>query len=342
MRQFLQLTLDLFQDVVAPSKKEEKEPSARIGIDDLATKNIALAEQLLVLPHAPSEPLSQVLRPMTFAHPLASREVRLVTRERMAAGKAARDEGYGESIVAYEFRRVKRKTIGFSVNADGLTVSAPRWVPLPEVDKALQEKAGWILKKLHESREQRARLEASRIEWRDGTLVPFLGEQVIVVIDPRMAYGSSNAGNGAGAQLHSAAETLPGVPRLTLHIGLPQDAAPERIRDAVQAWLMRQAKRVFEERLNHYAPLLGVRWVKLALSSAGTRWGSAGSNGHIRLNWRLIHFRASVIDYVVVHELAHLRVMDHSPRFWSTVESVMPDYEARKGQLREEAIPAWN
>jgi predicted metal-dependent hydrolase len=105
---------------------------------------------------------------------------------------------------------------------------------------------------------------------------------------------------------------------------------------------MRQAKRVFEERLNHYAPLLGVRWVKLALSSAGTRWGSAGSNGHIRLNWRLIHFRASVIDYVVVHELAHLRVMDHSPRFWSTVESVMPDYEARKGQLREEAIPAWN
>jgi predicted metal-dependent hydrolase len=323
MHRFLQLTLDLFQDVVAPSSSKEVDVPADSTLKR-AKDNIAWAEQLLQLPVQPGEPLSQVLRPAAFAHPRANREVRLSTPE-------------GDSIVAYEFRRMKRKTIGFSVNVDGLTVSAPRWVPLYEVDKALQEKASWILKKLKESHEQQRRLEASRIDWRDGTLIPFLGEQVIVVIDPRMAYGSSHA----NAQLHSATDTLPGVPRLTLHIGLPQDASTERIRDAVQAWLMRQAKCIFEERLNHFAPQLGVRWTKLALSSAGTRWGSAGSDGHIRLNWRLIHFRQSVIDYVVVHELSHLRVMDHSPRFWSTVESVMPDYALRKSELRDEAVPQW-
>jgi predicted metal-dependent hydrolase len=162
---------------------------------------------------------------------------------------------------------------------------------------------------------------------------------VIIVLDPRQI--SRANGLQAMAQLHTDNSSLPGVPRLTLHIGLPQDAAPERIRDCVQAWLMRQAKRVFEERLHHFAPQLGVRWTKLSLSNATSRWGSAGSDGAIRLNWRLIHFRQSVIDYVVVHELSHLRVMDHSPRFWSTVESIMPDYSQHKAQLRDESIPRW-
>jgi len=109
----------------------------------------------------------------------------------------------------------------------------------------------------------------------------------------------------------------------------------------VQAWLMRQAKRLFTERLNHYAPHLGVQWRKLSLSSAGTRWGSASADGAIRLNWRLIHFKQSVIDYVVVHELSHLRVMDHSPRFWDTVRTVVPDYAELRSQLKEEAVPRW-
>ncbi len=270
------------------------------------------------------------MRPVAFTHPRANREAHL--------------QG---SIVAFELKRGKRKTIGFSVGADGLTVSAPRWVPLYEIDKAVQEKSNWIVNKLQEARERNDKLASNRIEWKDGTLIPFMGEQVIVVIDPRHVYTSNTRGSTVDgqAQLHTDAQapnaSLPGVPRLTLHISLPQDAAPERIRDAVQAWLMRQAKRIFEERLNLYAPQLKVQWTKLSLSSAGTRWGSAKSDGSIRLNWRLVHFRMSVIDYVVVHELSHLRVMDHSPRFWSTVESIMPDYAQLRGQLKDDALPHW-
>jgi predicted metal-dependent hydrolase len=331
MRGLMQLTLDLFTDAIAPPKFIDNQPLAQQNIAEAATELVA--SKLPIPPLAstkavaspPAEPLDAVMRPAAFAHPRANREARLHT-----------------SIVAFELKRGKRKTIGFSVGADGLTVSAPRWVPLYEIDKAVQEKSAWIVKKLQESRERQGKLESNRIEWKDGTLIPFMGEQVIVVIDPRHLYSSGVPANakrslatdrhlGDGqAQLHTDAQaanaSLPGVPRLTLHISLPQDAAPERIR---------------EERLNLYAPQLKVHWTKLSLSSAGTRWGTAKSDGSIRLNWRLVHFRMSVIDYVVVHELSHLRVMDHSPRFWSTVESIMPDYAALRGQLKDDAIPRW-
>jgi predicted metal-dependent hydrolase len=253
--------------------------------------------------------------------------------------RANRESRLRDAVVAYEFRRARRRTIGFVVGAEGLVVSAPKWVPLYEVEAAVQEKAGWILKKLDETHERQRKLEANRIEWRDGTAIPFLGEQVIVVLDPRHAFGE------AGAVLHTDASapnlTLAGVPRLTLHVALPHTASADQIRDAVQAWLMRQARRIFTERLGHFAPQLGVRWTKLSLSSAGTRWGSASSNGSIRLNWRLVHFSLSVIDYVVAHELSHLRVMDHSPRFWDTVRTVVPDYATLRGQLKDDAIPRW-
>jgi predicted metal-dependent hydrolase len=128
---------------------------------------------------------------------------------------------------------------------------------------------------------------------------------------------------------------------MTLQIGLPHSAEAAQIRDVAQAWLMRHAQQLFKERLDHFAPQLGVSWTRLTLSSAGTRWGSATSTGAIRLNWRLIHFRPSVIDYVVVHELSHLRVMDHSPRFWDTVRTIVPDYAALRGELKDEIIPRW-
>jgi predicted metal-dependent hydrolase len=335
MRSFLQLTLDLFSQAVLSAEKHQNVPITPVPQAVIATESIALASLLNARISSLTEPLASVLRPTHFAHPKANREARL----HAAAGKRI-GQGGGECIVAYELRRGKRKTIGFVVGADGLVVSAPRWVPLYEVDKALQEKSAWIVNKLSEAQERAQKQTQAQVVWKEGAVIPFLGESVIIVIDPRQASGGATAERGM-AQLHTDATTLPGVPRLTLHVGLPHDASAERIRDGVQAWLMRQAKRIFEERLEFFAPQLGVRWTKLSLSNASSRWGSAGSDGAIRLNWRLIHFRQNVIDYVVVHELSHLRVMDHSPRFWSTVESIMPDYVQRKGMLKDEAIPRW-
>lgn len=274
---------------------------------------------------APPPPVATGAQPSTlpavaiFRHPRANREVRLCG-----------------NLVGYEFKRGKRRTIGFSVGADGLVVHAPKWVAVSDVQQALDEKASWIMRKLVEARDRHARMHANRIEWRDGAQFPFLGHPMRIVLD------SSHAGGGAGAIAGVQDAALGPDAVRDLRLGLPHHATEQQIRDTVQAWLMRQARRVFAERLDHYAPRLQVQWRKLSLSSAGTRWGSARADGSIRLHWRLIHFRMDVIDYVVAHELSHLRVMDHSPRFWDTVRSVMPDYQALRGQLKDESIPLWN
>jgi predicted metal-dependent hydrolase len=315
LQRLFQYTLDLFDPEPAPVP-----PAKSIKPKTATPKRPKTDAAKKLAPSIPPE--SDLWRggsdESAFRHPRASREVRL-----------------GEALVAYEFKRGKRRTIGFSVGADGLVVSAPKWSPLYEVDAAVREKADWILKKLQESRQRQARLESARIEWKDGATLPFLGDSVTLVLDP------SHAFSAVGAELKSDANALPGVPRLTLHIGLAHHATQEQIRDAVQAWLMRQAKRIFTERLNHYAPQLGVQWQRLSLSNAGTRWGSAKSDGSIRLHWRLIHFKLSVVDYVVAHELSHLRVMDHSPRFWDTVRTVVPDYAQLRTQLKGDGLPRW-
>jgi predicted metal-dependent hydrolase len=263
---------------------------------------------------AAAEPIP-LRTPATFRHPRANRETLLQGQ-----------------LVGYELRRTRRRTIGFSIAHQGLVVSAPRWVPAAEIQAALQEKSRWIVSKLQEQDERARRMAVQRIDWHDGTTIPFLGEPVVVVLDPRRT----------GSVLERADEALPGVARCTLHVGLPQQAAPGQIRDAVQAWLQRQARCVFEQRCHHYAQQLGVTWTRLSLSSASTRWGSASADGAIRLHWRLIHFALPTIDYVVAHELAHLRVMDHSPRFWEVVRSVIPDVERVRGTLRDELLPAFD
>ena len=275
------------------------------------------------LPDVQSAVLTEAM-PIPFLHPQATRQTVL-----------------GDVPVAYKLRRSKRRTIGFSVGPDGLTVSAPKWVPLYEIDKAVLEKSSWITKKLQEIRARHQQLESTRIDWKDGCCVPFLGNQMQVVLDPRHAV------SGIKAELKRAALGAPlaagsaAPPPLALHVALPLSATAAQICDAVQAWLMRQARQIFTERLDHFAPTVGVQWRKLGLSSASTRWGSASANGSIRLNWRLVHFKLPVIDYVVVHELSHLQVMDHSPLFWDTVGAVLPDYAETRKHLKNQSTPRW-
>ena len=308
MHTLLQRTLDLF----APEPAFAVAPSPVLPSAPADTR--------------PTQSLQEALAPATYRHPEANREALL--------------DGV---LVAYAFKRGKRRTIGFSVGAEGLAVSAPKWVLLNEIDRAVQEKAGWIVKKLQETRERHKRLEAVRIDWKDGANLPFMGGVLTVVLDPRQSVSAMMV--QPVSAVPDAVDGAQGLPpndeHNTLCLGLAHSATATQIRDAAQAWLMRYARQLFEQRLNHFAPELGVQWRRLSLSSAGTRWGSASADGSIRLNWRLIHFKLSVIDYVVVHELSHLRVMDHSPRFWDTVRHVVPDYAELRSQLKDEMVPKW-
>ena len=330
MGQFIQRVLDLF-DANQPLAGASNLPNPK------KTKSLSN-------PGQPGELLSQALPLAQFAHPRASRRIALSTCD-----------------VAYAFRRAKRRTIGMVIGPDGLEVSAPRWVTVGEIESTLHEKADWIVRKLVEMQEHQRRLGEARIQWRDGVVLRYLGESLQVVLDSSVTLKKNSAqletlsdvvqALGAaqsnldlegkyGRQLDGnegfEAKTL-----YVLRIGLPTSACPEQIRDATQAWLMRRAKELFAERLDHFAPRLGVAWKRLSLSSASTRWGTASADGAIRLNWRLIHHKLDVIDYVVAHELSHLKVMDHSPQFWDTVKSVMPDYPERRRVLRDEPLAPW-
>jgi predicted metal-dependent hydrolase len=254
--------------------------------------------------------------------------------------KATRELSLDGQRIAFQLTRVRRRSIGFVVAADGLTVRAPKWVALRDIDAAVREKQRWILARLAEQRERAARLAASRVVWRDGATIDYLGRPLTIVI---AANGETGDGETALMTSPAAGDTVLGrtesagaasAPRL--RVALPPDAGETQIRDAVQSWLQREASRVFAERAAHFAALLGVRVKRLSLSSAATRWGSANANGSVRLHWRLIQHPLATIDYVVAHELAHLREMNHSARFWNVVRSVVPDYEEARARLRKE------
>ena len=245
-----------------------------------------------------------------YSHPQASHITRL-----------------GAVQVAWQLRRSARRSIGLRVGDAGLSISAPRHTPLAEIEAVLHAKARWVIAKLAQSRQQQQRRQARRPAWGEGAALPWLGTALTLRREPRPASATAPA----RWQPEEAA----------LYLNLPPAASAAQWRDAARAWVQRQARRHFTARLDHYAPLMGVRWQSLTLSSARTRWGSANTRGRICLNWQLMHMRAEVIDYVVVHELAHLHEMNHSPRFWAHVQAQLPHYPHLRAELREQTPDWW-
>jgi len=269
-----------------------------------------------VTPASVTPPKSGVSR--SLVHP--STQVELPGEVSIAHPRANRETVLEGLRVAYLFQRVRRRSIGFVVGPDGLEVRAPKWVTLKEVELGLQERGEWVLRKWAELQERQKNIR--QIEWCEGASLDYLGKPIHLHLSPQ---------NGR-SELNEQGQLL---------LALPHSAEASQIRDAVQAWLMREAKMLFEQRLNHFAPLMGVQWRRLSLSNAGSRWGSARIDGAIRLNWRLIHLKPEAIDYVVVHELAHLHEMNHSPAFWKVVADILPDHLERRKALQKENLANW-
>jgi predicted metal-dependent hydrolase len=226
----------------------------------------------------------------------------------------------GGQPIGYTLQRSTRRTIGFVIGDNGLRVTAPRWVLLGDIERAIRMKEAWILAKLKERHEHAAERARQQMEWRDGARLPYLGGALTLRLHP--------ASTPAVAVHHDAS-----TGELAVH--LPDGAEEQALKDTVREWLQRQAHALFAQRLPHYAMRLGVQYRAFKLTSARTQWGSCTAKGTIRLNWRLVHFSQAQIDYVIAHELAHLREMNHGPRFWALVESVFPDHAAARKVLRE-------
>ncbi|WP_081858065.1 M48 family metallopeptidase [Thiomonas sp. FB-Cd] len=223
----------------------------------------------------------------------------------------------------YVLRRASRRSIGIRIDDQGIVVSAPRWVGMGQVQAMLADKASWVVRQ-HGLREQRRHAQqAARIDWRDGGRLPYLGRSLTLRLG---AEGGDPALSACGSDL-----CLP----------LPADAAAQRVRDTVQAWMQREAITLFQQRAIHFATRLGVEVQAIKLTSASTRWGSATACGVLRLHWRLLHFSPAIVDYVVAHEVAHLREMNHSARFWQTVDDLFPTWREARSALRHSLLPPW-
>ncbi|QDQ87772.1 M48 family metallopeptidase [Alcaligenaceae bacterium SJ-26] len=241
-------------------------------------------------------------------------------RELLCAGQAIR----------FMLLRSHRRSIGFRICEDGLRITAPVWASLKQIDDAVQTKAAWITRKLSDWQNRHAALAAEPDCWRAGGHFPYQGRPVrIVLAAPALHFSSNTDGQVAMPQAQAQAQAD------SLYLPLPTDADSASICKAVQAWLQQRARELFSLRIGHFERRTGLRVRHWRLSAANTRWGSCSSDGRIMLNWKLIHCAPDIIDYVIAHELAHLREMNHSAAFWHEVGQIMPNYEQARVRLKQ-------
>lgn len=218
----------------------------------------------------------------------------------------------GERDVAFTLDRgLKRRRAVLTVDERGLTVSVPWRTSDRYISGFLHDSASWVLRKLEvwEARKPKTR------QWREGELVDYLGRQLRLTLNearyPLMQLLDGNI----------------------LALSLPEPHSPERVHAALVKWYRRHALAHFRERIHYYSALLAVEPPRVFISNARARWGSCNANREVRLSWRLMQAAPHVVDYVIAHELAHLRQMNHSARFWRVVESLCPGYTAARSEL---------
>jgi len=212
----------------------------------------------------------------------------------------------------YRLERRQRRTVGLKITADGLVVHAPARISLTLLENLISQKADWIQKKLNARNESKI----PALQWLNGEQLLLLGNAVTLALshDVRSRAVSHQPGQ--------------------LALAMPNHDDKSAVSRKVLQWYKKQALTDFARRLEIFSARLEVALPKLLISNARTRWGSCNSKKEIRLNWRLLQAPPHLINYVICHELAHLKEMNHSARFWAVVASIYPDYKAAEKELK--------
>nr|MDO8085187.1 SprT family zinc-dependent metalloprotease [Candidatus Sigynarchaeum springense] len=239
----------------------------------------------------------------------------------MTGGQETREFHDDAFSFEYTITRTSRRTIGITIRPDGsIIVRVPRHVMQRQVDEVLAQKKGWIQKK-RESIQARERLRPKPPEFADGDALPYLGQAFRLVV--RQSFENKTRVEATGGSL-------------VVHVQGDPDTPPqlrERARVAMVGWYKAQAHSLLPSRVEAFKVRLDVQPARVAIKDQRTRWGSCSSKGNVNLNWRLVLCPSHVLDYVVVHELCHLKINSHSASFWKLVASLVPDYKNCKQWL---------
>ena len=229
----------------------------------------------------------------------------------------------GVSEIPYTIRRSERaRHARIVVERDRVELVVPKRMALRQATGFVEEKRPWIERTLRRLREAEERMPQSRLE--DGGAVPYLGRELElrVRVEP------------ARVRPHVA---LRGD-RATVKVG---EAGREAVADALERWYRRRARVEIGPRLDAASRRAGATYTTLTIRGQRTRWASCSSSGAMSFNWRLLLAPAEVVDYVVEHEVAHLEVLDHSPRFWRLLAERCPDYRRHERWLRRHGPALW-
>ena len=218
--------------------------------------------------------------------------------------------------IPYQLIRSRKrvKTLSLKITAAGtVVVQAPYHTPTAEIGSFIERKKRWVLEKLQDFANSRQAAPPKALAPGDSIL--FMGVSYPLVIN-------DDGNDIALFCLQDGRFILNGR---VLHHG----------KALIRSWYERQAKDFFSARVAHYSQIWEFEARAIRISQAQSRWGSCSPDDRLAFAWRLIMAPPTVIDYVVVHELAHIREKNHSRRFWQVVEKIMPDYEKQRIWLRE-------
>ncbi len=197
----------------------------------------------------------------------------------------------------------------------GLEVVVPRGTPTSRVEQVLREKAQWVVTTLDRVSSEAAAAAPPLLT--DGRVLPFAGQHLALMIRTGAPEGRFRALLAGDA--------------LTLTVA---DSRQETIRTALETWYRRRARDIVAERLDVCNAAYGFTYRRVSIKEQKSRWGSCSRKGNLNFNWRLLLAPLPVLDYVVTHELAHLKELNHSPRFWQIVASGCPDHLSHRRWLR--------
>ncbi|MEK6672129.1 MAG: SprT family zinc-dependent metalloprotease [Nitrospirota bacterium] len=215
-----------------------------------------------------------------------------------------------EEIKISKIIRSKRKTIALVLTQDAaLVIRAPLKTPVDYLESLVNKKRDWIRAKLQEIQ---SKPKPRAKEFINGESFFYLGKSYKLKIE----------------------DSLGGDIELKENLLLSQEKVPYA-RDVVKKWYKSEAQKKIKERCEWYSRLTGYKPVSIKITEAQKRWGSSGLKGTVNFSWRLIMAPLEIIDYVVVHELAHLVQRDHSRLFWDKVKSILPDFKKRQKWLKD-------
>ena len=233
----------------------------------------------------------------------------------------------GETI-SYVLQRSRRRRRTIQLQTDpksGFKLMVPHTMSEMEIEDFLLKRSKWILK----HRADQESIE-NAVDWSIGGAAAYRGKTVELVVQER---GSGDPGRDLPP---TVARSLEGDQvAVTLPPNMNGECRSDLVRELITSWYRQEAMDHLTTRVAEFGNLMGVKPRRLKLSDAKRRWGSCSAKQSINLNWRLIMLDDSLIDYVVVHELAHLVELNHSADFWRIVEGVLPDHRDLRKRLRE-------